>query len=165
MRKDFTPSERVAIAKTIKEEIGNRKGERTDLAANAATLAGKTDDHVAKVSGFGSAETMERARKVVDHGARNIHPVESACVLIGGCAASAENRAGFLQPPETNGRGFRAFFRRVFFPAPKLRLWINHRYRHRSLPLEHVAAHVGKLLPFGGLIVGDAKLGQSPHIG
>jgi hypothetical protein len=31
LRKDFTPTERVAIAKAIEEEIGNRQGKRTDL--------------------------------------------------------------------------------------------------------------------------------------
>jgi hypothetical protein len=31
IRKDFTPSERVAIARAIEEQIGNRRGQRTDL--------------------------------------------------------------------------------------------------------------------------------------
>lgn len=30
VRKDFTPSERVAIAKTIERLVGNRRGQRTD---------------------------------------------------------------------------------------------------------------------------------------
>ena len=30
VRKDFTPSERVAIAKAIERQIGNRRGQRTD---------------------------------------------------------------------------------------------------------------------------------------
>ena len=32
VRKDFTPSERVAIAKAIERQIGNRRGQRTDKA-------------------------------------------------------------------------------------------------------------------------------------
>src|SRR5271163_1680231 len=44
MRKDWTVSERVAIAATVKAEIGNRQGERSDLAARAAKLSGRTDD-------------------------------------------------------------------------------------------------------------------------
>src|ERR1035441_6794341 len=30
VRKDFTPSERVAIAKAIERKVGNRQGQRTD---------------------------------------------------------------------------------------------------------------------------------------
>lgn len=30
VRKDFTPSERVAIAKAIEKQVGNRRGQRTD---------------------------------------------------------------------------------------------------------------------------------------
>ena len=30
IRKDFTPSERVAIARAIERQIGNRRGQRTD---------------------------------------------------------------------------------------------------------------------------------------
>jgi ParB family chromosome partitioning protein len=30
VRKDFTPSERVAIARAIERQIGNRRGQRTD---------------------------------------------------------------------------------------------------------------------------------------
>jgi hypothetical protein len=30
VRKDFTPSERVAIARAIERQVGNRQGQRTD---------------------------------------------------------------------------------------------------------------------------------------
>ncbi len=72
IRKDFTPSERVAIAEAVRAEIGDRQGQRTDLAANAAKLTGRSDDEAARKSGFGSAETLERAKTVVETAAPNI---------------------------------------------------------------------------------------------
>ncbi|MCP4543151.1 MAG: ParB N-terminal domain-containing protein, partial [Chloroflexi bacterium] len=70
IRKDFTPSERVAIAETIKAEIGNRQGCRTDLQPvdNGPQVphGAKTRDVVAKKAGFGSGKEYDRARKVVD---------------------------------------------------------------------------------------------------
>jgi ParB-like chromosome segregation protein Spo0J len=68
-RKDFTPSERAAIGRVIEEELGNRKGQRTDLSANAEKLGrGNTVDLAAKRAGFASAETFERAKAVIDKG-------------------------------------------------------------------------------------------------
>jgi len=67
VREDFRPSERVAIAAAVAAEMGNRKGQRTDLAANADKL-GKTVDVAARKAGFGSAETYERAASVINNG-------------------------------------------------------------------------------------------------
>lgn len=68
-RKAFTPSERRAIAAAIEAELGNRKGQRTDLGANAPKLPkGKTADIAAKRAGFGSRETYERAKVATDRG-------------------------------------------------------------------------------------------------
>jgi hypothetical protein len=70
VRKDFTPSERVAIAESIKRELGERRGRPSEKTpANAGNFQGETDDHAAKMSGFGSADTLARARKVVEQGA------------------------------------------------------------------------------------------------
>ena len=69
IRKDFNASERVAIGRTLKTQLGKRQGRRNDLPANAGMLQGETDDHVADIVGFGSAETYARAEKVVDRGA------------------------------------------------------------------------------------------------
>jgi ParB family chromosome partitioning protein len=56
MRKDFTPSERVAIGRSIEAELGNRKGQRTDLAAqpppNLAEVA-ETRELAAQRAGYG----------------------------------------------------------------------------------------------------------------
>jgi hypothetical protein len=57
LRKDFTPTERVAIAKAIEEEIGNRQGKRTDLEPVGdcpQVTADKTRAIAAEKAGFGS---------------------------------------------------------------------------------------------------------------
>ena len=72
VRKNFTPSERVAIAKTIERQIGNRRGQRTDaerVQFVAHVPAGrKTRDEAAARAGFGNHETYRQAAKVVDGG-------------------------------------------------------------------------------------------------
>ena len=72
-RKQFTPSERAAIGRAIEEELGNRKGQRTDLAAIAAKSSeGRTVDLAARRAGFKSAETFERAKAVAERGAPGV---------------------------------------------------------------------------------------------
>ena len=69
MRKQFRPTERTAIGRAIEEELGNRRGQRTDIAAIAAKSdAGRTVDLAAKRAGFKSAESFKRAKTVVDRG-------------------------------------------------------------------------------------------------
>ncbi len=73
VRKDFTTSERVAIAETMRAEIGSRQGKRTDkqqLPLNGAEVpAGKeTRDIVAERAGFDSHSEYERAKAVVEKG-------------------------------------------------------------------------------------------------
>jgi ParB family chromosome partitioning protein len=53
VRKDFTPSERHAIAKALEQEIGKRQGQRTDLehSRNCGEVAGRTEDIVAERAG------------------------------------------------------------------------------------------------------------------
>jgi ParB-like chromosome segregation protein Spo0J len=102
LRKDFSPSERVEICKSVEAELGNRRGLRTDLelsrnggdvttgrsslepSRNGGEVAsnpldqepsricggvrGRTIDIAAEKAGFGSAETYERAKSVVDSG-------------------------------------------------------------------------------------------------
>jgi hypothetical protein len=65
VRKDFTPSERVQMAESIKAQHGNahggdRKGEDQDRKCDL--------DRVAQMAGFGSADTMRRAEEVVGSG-------------------------------------------------------------------------------------------------
>lgn len=69
VRKDFTVTERLAIADAVRREIGNRQGQRTELVTEKSqVLSGrKTREVAAERAGFGSRETLRRAEKVV-HG-------------------------------------------------------------------------------------------------
>jgi DNA modification methylase len=73
VRKDFTPSERVAIAKAIERQIGNRRGQRTDkqLVGKIPQVepGKKTREIVAEKAGFGNDKTYRQATKVVENGA------------------------------------------------------------------------------------------------
>jgi ParB-like chromosome segregation protein Spo0J len=86
IRKDFTPSERVAIAKAIEEQIGNRRGKRTDLPPKAGgnsksngikqvqlptnwsevKSGEESRQAAAKGAGFSSTTTYERTKQVVE---------------------------------------------------------------------------------------------------
>ena len=66
VRKDFTPSERVAIAEAVRAQLGNRQGDRTDLGPNGHKSA-RTREIAAKRAGFGGHTTLQRAKAVVDH--------------------------------------------------------------------------------------------------
>lgn len=71
IRKDFTPSERVAIAEAVAREIGSRQGQRTDIRAsqlpqNLGEVRGReTAAIAAKKAGFGNPETYRQAKSVV----------------------------------------------------------------------------------------------------
>jgi ParB family chromosome partitioning protein len=67
VRKDFTPSERVAIARAIERQIGNRRGQRVQLIAQVER-GRKTRDAAAARAGFGNHETYRQAAKVVANG-------------------------------------------------------------------------------------------------
>jgi hypothetical protein len=73
MRKQFTPTERVAIGKAIEEALGDRKGANLPnspkRSVSAIAETGNTVDIAATRAGFKSAETFERAKTVVDRGA------------------------------------------------------------------------------------------------
>ena len=63
LRKDFTPSERVAILQTIERM---KQGYRTDL--KPLDPGPKDREAAAKAVGFGSGKTAERAMTVVERG-------------------------------------------------------------------------------------------------
>lgn len=71
VRKDFTPSERVAIAQAITEELGNRRGQRLDIEHPQkiadVSKGQETRDFAAKKAGFGNRETFRQAEHVVQH--------------------------------------------------------------------------------------------------
>jgi ParB-like chromosome segregation protein Spo0J len=71
VRKDFTPSEKVAIARAIEKELEGRQGRPTAKKVVSGTPfpEGKTRDLAAEKAGFGSGSSYERAKTVVDKGA------------------------------------------------------------------------------------------------
>jgi hypothetical protein len=98
IRKDFTPSERVAIGKAIEAEIGSRQGQRTDqeLVGNCAqvTTGVKTREIAATKAGFDSPRTYERAKKVVEKAVDEVlAQMDSGDLSISAAAVIAE------QPP------------------------------------------------------------------
>ncbi|MCC6362986.1 MAG: ParB N-terminal domain-containing protein [Bryobacterales bacterium] len=99
IRKDFTPSERVAIAKALEAEIGKRQGQRTDkeLPPDSAEVARgvETRDVAAKKAGFGGHSTYEQAKKVVEKAVDEvIAQMDTGDLSISAAAVIAE------QPPE-----------------------------------------------------------------
>lgn len=70
VRKDFTQSERVAIAKAIESELGERRGRPSkEKCKNFNELKEKrTDEIAAEKAGFGNHVTYRQAKKVVEEG-------------------------------------------------------------------------------------------------
>ncbi len=70
VRKDFTVSERVAIAGAIEAEIGERRGRPSEEnPQHVAELNGQeTRDVAAEKAGFGNHETYRQAKSVVERG-------------------------------------------------------------------------------------------------
>lgn len=99
VRKDFTPSERVAIARAIADELGNRQGERSDM-EHVQEIAQvprgqKTREFAAKKAGFGNRETFRQAENVVN----NAEPELVEAMDEGKVSILAAHRATKL-PPE-----------------------------------------------------------------
>jgi hypothetical protein len=90
IRKDFTPSERVAIAKAIERQIGNRRGQRVQNFAQVGP-GQKTRDTAAEGAGFGNHETYRQAAKVVENGTpRLIQAMDGGRVSISAAALLAD---------------------------------------------------------------------------
>jgi hypothetical protein len=99
IRKDFTPSERVAIGRAIEAEIGKRQGQRTDkgLPVNCTEVEPgvETRDVAAAKAGFDSASTYERAKRVVEKAVDEVvAQMDAGDLSISAAAVIAE------QPPE-----------------------------------------------------------------
>ena len=98
IRKDFTISERVAIAKTLKEQIGERRGgdQITQLESKrdngpVCLPEERTRDYIAKQVDFGSGREFERAEKVVDKGSTKLKAaMDEGTVAISVAAKLAE---------------------------------------------------------------------------
>lgn len=99
IRKDFTPSERVAIGKAIEAEIGQRQGQRTDLepVENLPQVppGTKTREVAAEKAGFGNARTYQQAKRVVEKAVDQVvAQMDAGDLSISAAAVIAE------QPPE-----------------------------------------------------------------
>jgi ParB family chromosome partitioning protein len=95
IRKEFTPSERVAIARAIERQVGNRRGQRTDrqpVQLFAQVEPGrKTRDAAAERAGFGNHETYRQAAKVVANGtSRLIQAMDGGRVSISAASILAD---------------------------------------------------------------------------
>jgi hypothetical protein len=95
MRKDFTPSERVAIGREVEAELGRRQGARTDtLPDNGPEVRGETRNIAGERAGFGSGKQYERAKAVVDHGAPElVDAMDTGKVSVTGAAIIAKQPA------------------------------------------------------------------------
>ncbi|UBB15451.1 ParB/RepB/Spo0J family partition protein [Comamonas odontotermitis] len=96
-RKDFTPSERVAIGEAIEREFAQRHGgdrKTEDQAGKFSGLnepTGDTRDLVAKATGFGNGKTYEQAKKVVQHAVPElVQAMDSGKASISAAALVAE---------------------------------------------------------------------------
>lgn len=76
VRKDFTPSERVAIAEAVRLQLGDRRGPNQYSATNEDVqkiahprTSVRTREVAAERAGFGNAETLRQASTVVNLGA------------------------------------------------------------------------------------------------
>lgn len=124
IRKDFTPSERVAIGKALEAEIGKRQGQRTDkeLPPDLAevTPGAETRDLAARRAGFGGHTTYELAKRVVQDGVDElIEAMDTGAVSIHAAAIVAQQLgrrntiyAGELRPwqvliPRGVGHGYK----------------------------------------------------------
>jgi ParB family chromosome partitioning protein len=90
VRKDFTPSERVAIARAIERQVGNRRGQRVQKVAQVEP-GRKTREVAAERAGFGNHETYRQAAKVVANGTpRLIQAMDGGRVSISAASILAD---------------------------------------------------------------------------
>jgi len=93
IRKDFSPSERVSIAKAIEKQMPERRGK----SQNFDSMVGRTDDIAAKRAGFGNRQTYRQAMKVVANGSSNlILAMDQGRVSISAAALLADAKTPFL---------------------------------------------------------------------
>jgi ParB-like chromosome segregation protein Spo0J len=126
VRKDFTPSERVEIARQVEAQVGDRQGERTDKAPGEGGLVAekpqvepapgeKTRDFAARKAGFGSASTYRQAEEVVANGTPEL--VEA--MDKGELSISAAAKAAKLPKAEQKAAAKKARERKAAGGAPK----------------------------------------------
>ncbi|MCH4542948.1 ParB/RepB/Spo0J family partition protein [Ochrobactrum sp. A-1] len=95
LRKDFTPSERVAIARAVEEALGDRRGVNQytkEGPQNIAEAQGKeTRQIAAEKAGFGNPETYRQAKSVVETGVPElVDKMDAGEVSVSGAALIAK---------------------------------------------------------------------------
>jgi hypothetical protein len=92
VRKAFTISERVAIAQTLEREFPERRGRPAkNRHRDDAFPDGRTDDWVAKKTGFGSRQSYRQAKKVIERGSpKLVLDVDMGRVLVSAAALLAD---------------------------------------------------------------------------
>lgn len=73
IRKDFTPTEAVAIAMAIQGRMAGRHGSNQHALRGGGNIStsseqGKSRDIAARAAGLGSGKTLEAAQRVIEHG-------------------------------------------------------------------------------------------------
>lgn len=108
IRKDFTPSERVSIAKAVEQLIGNRQGQRTDKHRGQipeVERGKRTREIAAEKAGFGNDKSYRQAVKVVQNGTPTlVHAMDNGRVSISAAAilanADSDEQDAILQLDE-----------------------------------------------------------------
>ncbi len=95
VRKDFTASERVAIADAVRAQLGERRGRPAEKQDGGPTLSdipqGQNRDIAAQRAGFGSGKQLERAENVVRLGVpKLVEKMDKGEVSITAAAAIAK---------------------------------------------------------------------------
>jgi ParB-like chromosome segregation protein Spo0J len=87
IRKAFTLSERIAIAKTLEKQLPDRNGVPKARQKLDKLRGERTDDYVAEKAGFGNRQTYRQAAKVVENGTPTlIQAMDSGRVSISAAA-------------------------------------------------------------------------------
>jgi ParB family chromosome partitioning protein len=127
VRKDFTASERVSIARALEEQLGDRRGQRTDLALpqNIAEVAPhvETREIAARRAGFGNRTTYEQAKRVVEKAVEEVVAQMDAGELSISAASliaeqPPEEQRRIAQLPEAEKRAAVRKLRRKDLPTP-----------------------------------------------
>ena len=123
IRKDFTPSERVAIGKAMEDQAPERRGSLNPQ--NIAGLKGvETREIAARKAGFGNRTTYEQAKQVVSDGASElVEAMDSGDVSISAAAVIAaeprERQEQIVQlPGEQRRRIVRGLREAAKLPTP-----------------------------------------------
>jgi ParB family chromosome partitioning protein len=92
IRKDYTPSERVAICNAVEKQLGDRRSQKTgSYRENSPGITGRARDIAAKRAGFGNEFTARQAKYVVKHAEPElIEAMDTGLATINGARLAAD---------------------------------------------------------------------------